>query len=251
MFLLKNIIAAFVLPPAGLLLIAFFGLWLVARNRGRQRVVGIVLLSVSITAVLALSTPAVGKRLLTTLETSPPISAAQLAKVQAIVVLAGGLYHDAPEYGGDTVNYYSLERLRYAARLAKTSHLPVLVSGGAPGGGTPEALAMREVLQQELGVAVKWTESASRDTAENARFSAPQLKAAGVTRIALVSHAWHLPRAVPLFEREGLSVIPAPTRYTTGVAEAWMDWLPHDFRNSRNALHEHLGRLIDRGSALF
>ena len=247
-FLFKKVITAFLLPPAGLLLLAFFGLWLVTRQMGRQRAVGMALLGVSLIALLALATPAVGKRLLASLENSRPISAEQLVKVQAIVVLAGGLYHDAPEYGGDTVKNYSLERLRYAARLAKVSSLPLLLTGGTPSGGKPESVAMREVLTQEFGVEVKWIEMASRDTAENAKFSALQLKRAGINKIALVSHVWHLPRAVPLFEREGLEVTPAPTMFSTASETAWVDWLPNDFRNSRNALHEHLGRLFDQVS---
>lgn len=251
MFLAKKILTALFLPPAGLLLLAFLGLWLIARNRQRPHVFGIMLLSISLTTLLALSLPAVGKRLLTPLEYLPPITAEQLAQAQAIVVLAGGLYYNAPEYRGDTVNYFSLERARYAAHLAKASGLPLLVTGGTPGGSTPEALAIREVLEKEFGVAVKWTETASRDTAENASFSAPLLKAAGIGRIALVSHVWHLPRAIPLFEQQGLTVIPAPTRYSTPMAEPAMDWLPSDFRMSRIALHEHLGHLFDRLRLVF
>ena len=245
MLLAKKIITALLLPPAGLLLPAFLGLWLIAGNRGRRRTIGILLLSFSLTALLVLSLPVVGKRLLASLE-NPPVSTEQLARAQAIVVLGGGSYADAQEYGGDTVNSHTLERLRYAARLARSSRLPVLVTGGAPEGGTAEAHAMREVLVQEFGVAVKWTESAARDTAENARFSAALLKSDGIERIVLVSHGWHLPRALPLFVQHGLEVAPAPTGYSTLAAEPVIDWLPHDFRYSRIALREYLGRGADR-----
>ena len=251
MFLAKKFFSALILPPFGLLLPAFLGLWLIARNRGRQRLLGIMLLSVSLTALLALSLPAVGKRLLGPLETLPPVTAEQLAHGQAIVVLSGGTYHQAPEYGGDTVNNYTLERLRYAARLARSSHLPVLVTGGGPEGGRSEAQMMREVLAQDFGVTVKWTESASLDTADNARLSAAILKAAGIDHIVLVSHGWHLPRAIPLFTQQGLRVTPAPTLYSTPATEAFADWLPHDFRYSRIALREYLGRAVDRIRALY
>ena len=255
MFLLKKILAALILPPAGLLIVALLGLWLIARHQGRQRTFGIVLISAALSALLALSIPAVGQRLLASLERFPPISNEQLGQVQAIVVLGGGMNFDAPEYGGDTVNFYTLERLRYAARLARASHLPILVTGGAPAGGSAEAQAMREILTREFGVAVKWTESASLDTAENAHFSAPPLKAAGITRIALVSHGWHLPRAVPLFEREGLRVTPAPTAFTKPTPDAVFNWLPNDLRRSRLALNEYLGRAVnvlqDWAAALF
>lgn len=251
MIVAKKILTALFLPPAGLLLLAFLGLWLIARNRHRPHFFGIMLLSISLTALLALSLPAVGKRLLAALETAPPVTAEQLTGAQAIVVLGGGLYHQGPEYGGDTVSTYTLERLRYAAKLARQTRLPVLLSGGAPEHGVPEAQAMREVLSREFGVTPKWTESAARDTAENARFSARVLKAAGISKIVLVSHGWHLPRAVPLFARQGLSVIPAPTAFSTPAADPLTDWLPNDFRYSRIALREHLARLIDRGRELF
>ena len=251
MFILKKILAALLLPPASLIFPAFLGLWLVVRNRGKQRAAGIALLSISLTALLALSIPALGKKMLARMETLPVPNAEQIARAEAIVVLGGGLYHGAKEYGSDTVSATTLERLRYAARLARQKKLPILVTGGAPEGGIAEAQAMREVLTQEFQVSVKWTESASRDTAENARFSAPQLRSAGIQRILLVSHAWHLPRAVPLFEQEGLTVIPAPTAFSTESAEVWREWLPGDFRYSRIAAHELLGQGANRLRDLF
>jgi uncharacterized SAM-binding protein YcdF (DUF218 family) len=191
------------------------------------------------------SAPAVGKWMLASLEQFKPPTAQQMTDVQAIVVLGGGLYHDAPEYSADTVNSYTLERLRYAARLAKQRGLPVLVTGGAPAGGIAEAKAMSESLERDFGITVNWTESASRDTAENAKFSALLLKDANIKRIALVSHGWHLPRAIPMFQGEGLTVIPAPTVFSTPAADPVFDWLPSDFRFSRIAAHEYLGRAVD------
>ncbi len=245
MFFLKKLLSALTLPPASLVLMALFGFWLAMRKTGWRRKLGITLACLSLAALLALSMPGVGQRLLHSLETYPPATAVQLADAQAIVVLAGGLYHDAPEYKTSTVNHYSLERLRYAARLARQTHLPILVTGGAPSGGIAEAAAMRDTLEQDFGVKVKWLESASRDTGENARNSAILLKESDITRIALVSHAWHLPRAVPLFEHEGLTVIPAPTVFTTPAADLSYEWLPGNFSASRNAAHEYLGRTVD------
>lgn len=246
MFLIKKILAALLLPPASLVLMALLGLWIAMRNTDPRRKIGIALAGLSLTTLLALSVPAVGKRMLGSLEHFPPPTAQQLAGAQAIVVLGGGLYNDAPEYNADTVNYHTLERLRYAARLAKQRKLSVLVAGGAPEGGLAEAHAMREALERDFGLSVKWTESSSRDTAENAKFSATQLKHAGITRIALVSHAWHMQRAVLLFEREGLIVIPAPTVFSTPAADPVSDWLPRDFRHSRIAIHEYIGLAVDR-----
>ena len=245
MFFLKKLLSALVLPPASLVLVALFGFWLSMRKSGWRRKLGMGLTCLSLAMLLALSIPVVGRKMLNSLENYPPVSAEQLKDAQAIVVLGGGLYHGAPEYQSSTVNHFSLERLRYAARLARQSHLPILVSGGAPSGGVAEAAAMRDTLEQDFGLKVKWIESASRDTGENAKMSAAQLKEDGITRIALISHAWHLPRAVPLFEHEGLTVIPAPTVFTTQIATPFADWLPASFLNSRLAAHEYLGRMVD------
>lgn len=248
MFLLKKLLTALVLPPAGPLLLALLGAWWWRRARGGRRLAnfGFGLLVVSLVGLLALSIPAVGQALLRQLETVPPLDPASLGAAQAIVVLGGGIRHQAVEFGGDTVSAASLERIRYAARLYRLRRLPVLVSAGAPSGGVPEAQAMRETLGQELGVPVRWTESASRDTAENARFSAAILRREGIDTVLLVSHAWHLPRAMALFRAEGLNVVPAPTGFTTPAAVGWMNWLPGDLRAARLAAHEALGRLVDR-----
>ena len=245
MFLLKKILAALLLPPAGPILLALFGLWLLRAKSRRWQHGGAALATLSLLGLLVLSLPVVGNALMAPLEPHPPIAPEQLRRVQAIVILGGGSYFAAPEYGGDTVSHYTLERLRYGARLGRESSLPVLVTGGAPFGGRAEAESMREALERDFGIKVRWVETASRDTAENARLSAPLLKAAGVTRIALVSHGWHLPRAIELFEKQGIEVTPAPTAFSTGSPSLLEDLLPGGLVTSRLALREYLGRLYN------
>ena len=247
MFLLKKLLASLILPPTGPLLLALCGLWL-ARSRSRRRqLVGWWLATLSLLGLLVLSLPVVGNALMAPLEPYPPISAAQLQRVQAIVILGGGTYYAAPEYGNDTVGWASLERLRYGAHLARQSRLPLLVTGGVAFGGRPEGESMREVLESDFGVKVRWVETASRDTAENASLSAPMLRAAGITRIALVSHGWHLPRAMPLFERQGLEVTSAPMAFSTGSPSLVENLLPGGgLHTSRMALREYLGQLYNR-----
>ncbi|MDP2811545.1 MAG: YdcF family protein [Rhodocyclaceae bacterium] len=247
MFFLKKLVSALLLPPIGPLLVVVLGLALAAR---RPRL-GRALAALGIALLVLLSLPWTANRLIRTLETSPPVTASDLARAQAIVVLGGGSYHGAPEYGGDTVSRFTLERLRYGARLARQTGLPVLVTGGAPFGGRPEAESMRETLEQDFGVQVRWAETASRDTAENAVFSAALLRQAGITRIALVTHAWHMPRAAGLFERQGvapITVIAAPTGFihdSPSVAESLLP-AAGALGQSHQALHEWLGRLAGR-----
>ncbi len=244
MFTLKRIVAALVLPTAGLVLVVFFGLWL-ARDRPRAgRGVAIT----ALLALLALSLPAVSDALVRSLEAGPPIAEQDLARAQAIVILGAGTYYAAPEYGGDTVNGAALVRLRYGAELQRRSALPILVTGGNPFGGEPEGETMKQALERDFYAKVKWVEKEARDTAENALYSARLLKGADVQRIALVSHAWHLRRAIAHFEAQGLEVIPAPTGYATRTPELLPQFLPsaQALALSSRALLEWLGILAQR-----
>lgn len=85
-------------------------------------------------------------------------------------------------------------------------------------------------------------EAHSLDTQDNARLSARLLQADGITRIVLVSHAWHLRRAMPLFTQQGLEVIAAPTGFSSTAPQAWAMSLPNAkaFSESCYALHVRL-----------
>ena len=198
LFLLKKIISALILPPTSLILLALLGIYLSRKHPKFGR----TLAALSLTTLLILNLPITGNTLLHSLETAPPITEAQLKDIQAIVILGGGKNNNAPEYRGiDTVNKWTLERLRYGAHLQQQTGKPILVTGGAPYGGRPEADAMAETLKQDFHAKTIWVEDQSNDTAENAAYSAKILKQHNITNIALVSQAWHLPRAKALFKK--------------------------------------------------
>ncbi|WP_396189699.1 YdcF family protein [Flavobacterium sp.] len=244
-FLLKKFITALLLPPTSLILLALFGLWLTRKHRQSGR----TLAALALTMLLALSLPVTGNALLQSLEKTPPISEAQLQNAQAIVILGGGKNNLAPEYDNtDTVSRWTLQRLRYGAQLQRLSGLPILVTGGAPYGGRPEAEAMAESLTKDFQATTIWTENASKDTAENATFSADILKELNVSSIALVSQTWHLPRATDLFEQQGFTVYPAGTGYTTREHNDYAEWLPsaEALNKSSLALKEYLGLLSNQ-----
>ncbi|MBS1185907.1 MAG: putative transrane protein [Proteobacteria bacterium] len=241
-WLATNLVAAALLPPLALVILLATGL--TVRRRLPRLAASLILLATI--ALYVLSTPWVGGLLLKTLEISAPVSAAQLRTADAIVVLGGGRRTDEAEYGGDTLNSLSLERLRYAVYLHRASGLPILVSGGKPSGGSlAEGRIMQRILQSEYGLSPRWIEEASLTTWDNARLSAPLLKEGGVQRIALVTHAWHLRRAVPLFESQGVSVIPAGLQFSRTRIDSILDLLPTPvgLRDSSFALHEWLGIL--------
>lgn len=218
---MTSFIAAWLLPPLAPLLLVFAGLYVLRRQpRG-----GRALIAGGAGVLLILSTPLVGSALVSTLE--PPFVEPLREPADAIVVLGGGSYANAPEYGGDTVSSASLERLRYAAALHKRSRTPILVSGGNPlRHATAEATQMRAVLENEWGIPVTWSDDTSDTTFENARNSHAILDRAGIRRIYLVTHAWHMPRARHAFEAAGFTVIPAPTRYAMLRGARFADFVP-------------------------
>jgi uncharacterized SAM-binding protein YcdF (DUF218 family) len=237
-FYFSNVLGTLLLPPGTflvLLLAAWFSPW-----RWLKR----IFLGLSFFGLYLLSTAWCAGWLQKSLEVAPPLSLAVLPSADAIVVLGGGRHVDMPEYGGDTVNNLTLERLRYAAHLYNAKHLPILVSGGMSGGGSePEAKLMKEVLEHDYGIPVKWTETHSLTTWDNAANSAPILKRAGIKRIFLVTHASDLRRAVPLFQQQGLQVVPAGTRFAHVQIDNPFIFLPEAryLMESTWALHEWLG----------
>ncbi len=164
-------------------------------------------------SLLALSTPLVSTQLVRLLDDSPVLDLAQAREAQAIVILGGGVRRNALEFGGDTLGRLTLERVRYGARVARQTGLPVLVTGGSVlRDGEAEATLMRDALENEFGVKVRWIEDRSRNTRENATFSAALLDRESIKRVVLVLHSFDVPRARAEFARAGIDTIPAPDR---------------------------------------
>ena len=206
-----NAISAFLLPPFNLILLGMLGVLLLRCKPG----LGKAMVVAALALLYLLSIPLVADALLRTLEPAPRRNSLD-KDTQAIVVLAGGTYYNAPEYHGDTVGRFSLERVRYAAWLHQQTGKPILATGGDPADdGSAEAAQMKAVLEREFTVPVKWIETVARNTRENAYNSFAILQKEGIGRIALVTHAWHMPRAAREFEQAGFKISPAATGYTT------------------------------------
>lgn len=246
-WLITNLLAAFLLPPLNLLLVGLLGFALLRRRRALGR----ALLVTSLAGLWLLSTPYVAEHLLQGVSVPPSVPKGNEA--EAIVILGGGSNTHAPEYGGDTMSSYTAARVRYGARLARLTGKPVLVSGGTLAGSRSEGEIMRAALEGEYGIPVRWVEECSSNTWENARQSAEILRGAGIRRIYLVSHAWHLKRAIPQFERAGLTVVPAGTGFPEPDIRQPLDLLPsaRGLMGSYLAMHEGIGLIWYRMRNLF
>lgn len=233
-----DFVALLVLPPAGPLLVLIAGLVLSFRRRR----IGLVVALAAAAALWGSSMEAVGNRLLQALEMAP-VRGNDLVHLDAIVVLGGGLISNSPEYGEDVLVPEALARVRYAAHLARATGAPVMLSGGNPyGGSRAEAAAMAEVLK-EFGVTPRWEEASSTTTAQNAGEVYGILGPQGRRRIALVTSAWHMPRASRVFRRAGFDVVAAPTSYVAPASHGPLAYLPSaaGLAQTRIALWEWLG----------
>jgi len=236
-----------VLPPSGPIFLGLAGLLILAWRRQ----LGTFLMAAGLASAYLLSIPLTASLLTLAAQPYPPLdeSAAENAEASAIVVLAGGLYLRAPEYGVDTAGLLTLGRVRYGAFLAHKLQLPVIAIGGYLDkrwkGARTEADAMADLLRNELSVADVTADSTAHNTWESAARISELLRNRGDGPILLVTDAMHSRRAVDAFREAGVDAVPAPTRYYSAPAPFTIySWIPQQdsVTQSWYAIYELLGR---------
>jgi len=229
----KTVLRELLLPPGGLLLVAFAGAWLLARRRW-----GWMLLLAPLAALWLLATPLVGEGLMRLTQRYPALDLGHATQAQAIVILSGGHPRWAPEYAGPAAGDVLLERVSYGAYLARHTGLPVLISGTAM-----DVAAMEAELSRDFGIRARWLDGGSRDTFDNAELSSRLLKADGIHRILLVTSSEHEWRATQEFLSAGMAVEPAPVHVWMPHQHVLIDYLPdaYGLLLSTDALHELVG----------
>jgi uncharacterized SAM-binding protein YcdF (DUF218 family) len=248
MFLYLSKVLPWLLYPPGLTL------WLLlaaAALRKRLPKFATTLFVVAIVTLYALSTGMLSGTLQRRLESAyPALSIDALQKADAVVVLGGYLHSPGGQHAAAELMDAS-DRLRVAAQIFRANKAPIvlLTGGNVPmfsDTAIPEAQAARDVLH-EWGVPFEaiLVEDRSRNTRENAVFSAPVLRAKGAHGLILVTSASHMQRAVAVFRRAGLDVVPFPTDYQTGWGKPdWLlQWVPDAdaLGSSNRALREWIG----------
>ena len=222
------------LPPASLAAIALVAL-LFSRRRGRA-LAGLLLVP-----LVLLSMPIVSMPLLASLDPPPEPEG---APPQAIVILSADVERTGIP-GGTDLGALTLERERAGAVLHRRTGLPVLVTGGLVTAPPPVGLLMARSMPEDFGVPVRWVEARSLTTWENARFSVPMLKADGITRVYVVTHAWHMRRSLLAFRRAGIEAVPAVVRPDPWPRLVASELIPRTSSWSRAYLgiHEWVGLL--------
>lgn len=241
---LSAILKSLILPPGINLLLLLSGLFLI--NVHKKTAYFLLLFSV-MTLYLS-SAPIVSRNLAATIEPKQGLSVESEADSsgKAIVILGCGRYAKPLEYPEDDVSPCALTRLRYAAEIQPLLSLPILITGGSVfGEAKAESTIMREVLNNKFGISAKWVEPDSRNTIENAAYSAEILRKKNIDTIYLVTHAMHMRRASWLFKKQGFKVVPAPTYFHSSgsYAPLYLSVLPsaHALNTTNMVLKEYLG----------
>jgi uncharacterized SAM-binding protein YcdF (DUF218 family) len=239
-FELIRALEALFLPPSGLITLGIIGLLFGFTKSGRQ------LLGISMLLLYLMSTSYVSAWMNSRLTHQyPAVDPAQLKSddsPQALVVLGGGYYGESVEYGNTAIGPFFAERIRYAAWLAKQSELPVIVSSGKS-----DAPAAVRILKEEYGVENVTHESKSWTTDDNASNLRQLLKEQEVGKIGVITHAWHMPRAMWSLESYEIdaTALPMGLLHKMPALSDYNSWLPSmaSLVRSRNVMHEFFGLL--------
>ena len=229
-FIVLKILSSLILPPASLAAAAilFLLLWPLRRRR-----LATTLLTLAVAETAILSFPPASDALMAHLENEARAAAASAPRCcfDAIVVLGGGIIPAMPPARTFPDLNDSADRMWLAARLFHQGIAPrVIVSGGGfmarEDGTMTEAAAMRLFLI-DLGVPSDAivAEDRSINTIENIRYVRRMV---GDGRVALVTSAYHMPRALLIAEREKLAVAAFPTdfRALRATRPVWDNWIP-------------------------
>lgn len=241
MFILTKLLIAILLPPFNIIIlwgVSFFFSYLGKRHISQfLRILSCILLYL-------FSIPYVSKKLINTLAL-PQVNQtlSDYKQAQAIVVLGGGLKQSDSFSNGKSVAGIPLERMRYASYLYQETSLPILASGGSFDGNPSEAEIMAKEFEQFFHIKVKWIETQSKTTKENALFSQQILERLGIKKIILVTNQWHMRRAKLLFEKVGFEVLPASVMPYQAKDIGIMAFVPQAqvLNNSSIALKEWIG----------
>jgi uncharacterized SAM-binding protein YcdF (DUF218 family) len=229
-----------------LLGLAFFALW-----RGRRKPLQ-ACLAATFLVTYGLSLPPITRTLARGLERQYP-APARLERsptappYDAVVVLAGGVRRQGGLRPEDQLKPASLERLLCGRGLMAQGLATVLVLSGGNADPFAEHTSEAEVMARWLRTiglppGTVETEPRSRTTYENA-VETKKLLGARV-RIALVTSALHMPRAIALFKQQGFDPAAFPCGYLVGPRESGIgDYLPDvgHLNDSTRAINEWVG----------
>jgi uncharacterized SAM-binding protein YcdF (DUF218 family) len=247
-FVASKVLWFFAAPSALLILGALIGAVFSARRGGRWLAIGCLV------ALLIVGDGPAGPLLIAPLEDRFPAPAADLPAPTGIIVLGGAINEAISGARRQTTFDEGGERLTEAVVLARRySSARIIYTGGSAsliGRPSSEAEDARALLVA-MGVDPQriTLETRSRNTDENARFTAALVHPEPGQRWLVVTSAYHMPRAMGLFRKAGFAAIAYPVDYRTVGGRA--DWrleanLPRGMEIFDLAAHEWVGLIAYR-----
>lgn len=243
--MLQELIKLWIIPPAVNCIVLLAGLLILNRLKSTGR----VLIGVSLISLFLLSTDYIASALEVSIQEHPALVLADLPPEQLqTIVVAGASHHDrADEYGYSTPSSVSLVRLHYTANLHRQTGFPVMFTGGQMGQVIHSEVLARS-FSDEYKIDAHWIETKSRSTDENAKYSAEILLPLGRKSVLLVTHSYHMKRAVKSFQNAGFVVTPAPTMLSHKLdINNWRYWIPgaSGLQRSSNVVYEYFALVRD------
>jgi uncharacterized SAM-binding protein YcdF (DUF218 family) len=173
---------------------------------------------------------------------------ADLSGYVGVVLLGGamGSGNVAQAHRQPVLNDAAERMVATAAILQRYPQMPVVFTGGEGSllGVGPSEADRAKVFFDSLGIAairVRY-ESASRNTFENAVFTAQMQGVQKSEKWLLITSAWHMPRSIATFEKAGWNVTAYPVDYRTGTSTPWTDYdLQSGSEHWQILLHEVVG----------
>jgi uncharacterized SAM-binding protein YcdF (DUF218 family) len=174
----------------------------------------------------------------------------ELPPAQAIVVLGGNTANNRLNWFEPYDSMTASSRVDTAALLYEAKRAPLIIlSGAALEGKTSEAEVMAHALERrDIPDQALVLETRSFTTHENGIYTTAKLKQLHISRILLVTSALHMPRAVAVFKKQGITAIaaPSPPQIVVPADTRFSFWLPdmRTFEASRSIIKEYVGLVI-------
>jgi len=173
---------------------------------------------------------------------------ASVPATDAIIVLSGMLEGSQTDQG--IVSQWGEATDRYFAGVdlfqAKKAPLMIFTQGGLPWSDLPleGGLLARRAIAAGVPEAQILLTGLVHNTEDEAREVAALMELAGLQTATLVTSSFHMPRAVMIFEHEGVDVTPYPTDFRAKAGLDWTSWVPSAdaFGKTSNGLREYIGR---------
>jgi uncharacterized SAM-binding protein YcdF (DUF218 family) len=169
-----------------------------------------------------------------------------IARCRFVIVLGGGHSDMAGLPATSQLSASALARVVEAVRILRVLPAAGLIVSGPGEPGRPSHGAVLARAAGSLGVdpARIAVIDTALDTEEEA---AAAFRIAGGAPVALVTSAWHMPRAALLFQRAGVDFVACPADFVarSGRRLRWSDlaWDSESLERSTRGMHEWLGLL--------